>query len=294
MERQTTGVRRTRRWSLDDPEALSRFVRSIREGVYITVAEGWILDANPAFLEMFGVGSLKELRWYTAEQLLVDPGRREEEMALLARDGWVREFELEIRRPDGEVRTVVDTAYRVVDESTGRVFFLGILIDITDRKDLERQLRESAIRDPLTGCFNRRYLTEQVSRCEHDEATWGAIVLDVDGFKTINDRHGHDVGDRILVELARFLERTVRSGDSVVRIGGDEFLVLLPGADEETTRAIAARLAESGGREAPTSFSLGWAGRQGSERLEDTIRRADHDLIDVRAEERRYYPDRQR
>ena len=150
-QRRGTRARRTRRWRLDDPETLAEFVRNLREGVYVTDAEGRILDANPAFLEMLGVSSVKELRWYTAEQLLVDPSRRAEELRLLMRDGSIREFELDIRRPDGQVRTVLDTAYRVLDDSTGRVFFHGILVDISDRKELERQLRESSIRYALTG-----------------------------------------------------------------------------------------------------------------------------------------------
>ncbi len=88
----------------------------------MTTADGRIRDANPAFLRMFGVSSLRQLRRFTAEQLLVDPARRAEELAILARDGAVREFELEIRRPDGEARTVLDTAYQRVDEATGETW----------------------------------------------------------------------------------------------------------------------------------------------------------------------------
>ena len=291
-ERRTARARRIRKWRLDDPETLAEFVRNLREGVYVTDAEGRILDANPAFLEMFGVANVKELRWYTAEQLLVDPARRDEELEILARDGSIREFELDIRRPDGQVRTVLDTAYRVVDESTGRVFFHGILIDISDRKELEHQLRESSIRDALTGCFNRRYLHEQEVKLLEAAAPWGAIVIDIDHFKDYNDRHGHHTGDRVLVEIARFLTRTVRAEDAVIRIGGDEFLVLVPNASDDLIAEIAGRLAEQGPRQAPVAFSLGWAVRRGSETLEETIRRADHDLITIRARRRKFDPER--
>lgn len=287
-QRQSSRARRTRRWRLDDPETLAEFVRNLREGVYVTDADGRILDANPAFLDMLGVRSVRELRWYTAEQLLVDPGRREEELELLLRDGSIREFELEIRRPDGEIRTVLDTAYRVVDDSTGRVFFHGILIDISDRKTLERQLRESSVRDALTGCFNRRYLNEQEARLVGGQAPWGAIVIDIDHFKEYNDRHGHHTGDRVLVEIARFLTRTVRAEDAVIRIGGDEFLVLLVDTSEALTKEIVDRLAETGPRQAPAPFSLGWAVRQGEEALEQTIRRADQNLIQIRARRRSF------
>lgn len=147
--------------SLKDPWTLSEFVRNVQEGVYITATDGVILDANPAFLRMFGVRSLRELHEYTAEQLLVDPQRRQEELALLASTGSVREFELELRRPDGEVRTVLDTAYQVTDAGTGETLYHGILIDISDRKQLERQLFQAALRDPLTGCYNRRFLMDR-------------------------------------------------------------------------------------------------------------------------------------
>jgi len=291
-QRQGSPERRARRWRLDDPETLAEFVRNLREGVYVTDAEGRILDANPAFLEMFGVAGARELRGYTAEQLLVDPGRREEELEVLLRDGSIREFELEIRRPDGEVRTVLDTAYRVVDDRTGRVFFHGILIDISDRKELERQLRESSIRDALTGCFNRRYLSEQEAKLARDNAVWGAIVIDIDHFKEYNDRHGHHTGDRVLVEIARFLNRTVRAEDAVIRIGGDEFLVLLGDASVALTKEIADRLADAGPRQAPVPFSLGWAVRRSDEPLERTIRRADQNLIGIRARRRCFEPQR--
>lgn len=278
--------------SLNDSETLARFVHNLREGVYITDAAGRILDANPAFLEMFGAASLDALQAYTAESLLADPQRRDEELAILARDGAVREFELEIRRTDGTTRTVLDTAYQVVDEATGERVFHGILVDITDRKNLERQLREMATRDPLTGCHNRRYLQDAIPRLESGEAPVGVIVVDVDHFKQFNDRHGHDVGDRILVQTARFLAREVRAEDPVIRTGGDEFAILLPGLDETATREVAARLSRSGPDGAPASFTLGWAVRRAPECLEDTLCRADRELIRVRVEVRGVDPRR--
>src|SRR5438093_10603096 len=73
--------------SLSDPESLREFARNLREGIYITTREGRILDANPAFLEMFGVSSLAELDGYSAKDLVVDAARRVEQMALIDRDG---------------------------------------------------------------------------------------------------------------------------------------------------------------------------------------------------------------
>jgi len=148
------GGRRFR--SLDDPDTLLLIVQNLEEGIYITNASGEILDANPAFLRMFGVPSVGELSKLRAGDLIVDPNRRALEMALLERDGAVRDFELAVIRPDGQRRTVLDTTYVCKDPDTGETFYHGILIDITRRKELEIQLREQSLRDALTGCYNRR------------------------------------------------------------------------------------------------------------------------------------------
>jgi diguanylate cyclase (GGDEF)-like protein/PAS domain S-box-containing protein len=277
---------------LHSPDTLRELVDRLREGIYVTNRDGLILDANPAFLEMFGVASLAEMGRYSAEDLLVFPGQRENELGILEREGSVRDFELLIRRPDGEQRTVLDTAYAVTDDS-GEVLYHGILVDITRHKELERRLREQAIRDPLTGCFNRRFLSSLIDQVDGTDASWGAVVIDIDHFKAYNDRHGHQAGDEILIKTARFLMACVRAGDAVVRIGGDEFLLFLHDADATVASAIADRLRDEGPRSAPVPFSLGWATRDSDEGLERTIGRADERLISVRVEARRYSPPRQ-
>jgi len=95
--------------SLDEAETLRSLVRDLREGIYVTDRAGNVLDANPAFLEMFGVSSLAELRSHTVADLIVDLERREAELEILHRDGAIRDFELEIRRAGGEIRTVIDS-----------------------------------------------------------------------------------------------------------------------------------------------------------------------------------------
>jgi len=268
--------------SLDDPENLRRFVRSLREGIYVSTPDGRVLEGNPAFFEMFGVASLEELG--RVPDVLVDPEARGRELALLSRDGVVRDFELQIRRKDGEVRTVIDTCYVCSDPVTGEEVFHGILIDITDRKRLEEQLRDQILRDPLTGCFNRRFLAQFAAAHDPMAASWGCIMVDIDGFKLYNDRFGHAAGDSVLTKISRFLTRQTRAEEVVVRMGGDEFLVIFPGADEEATARIAERLRQEGESERLVPFSLGWATRRGSEPLERTIIRADRRMITVKAE----------
>ncbi|MGE5346161.1 MAG: diguanylate cyclase [Acidithiobacillales bacterium] len=268
--------------SLDDPVNLRRFIRSLHEGIYVSTPDGRVLEGNPAFLEMFGVSSLEELG--RVPELLVDPVARERELSLLVREGAVRDYELQIRRKDGEIRTVIDTCMICAHPATGETVYHGILIDITERKRLEEQLRDQILRDPLTGCFNRRFLAQFASAHDPLGGTWGCIMADIDGFKLHNDRHGHAAGDAVLTRLARFLMRETRTEEVVVRMGGDEFLVILPGADDAATEKVAARLREQAEAERLVPFSMGWATRQDHEPLERTVMRADRRMITVKAE----------
>jgi diguanylate cyclase (GGDEF)-like protein/PAS domain S-box-containing protein len=273
--------------SLSDPRTLSELALRLKEGIYITTLDGEIIDANPAFLEMFGVESLEELRGFRTSDF-VKPEVRAREMAMLEREGAVRDVEFQLTRRDGEVRTVVDSAFLSIDPETGEKYCHGILVDITQRKELQTQLLELSIRDPLTGCYNRRYMNTVMRQCEaQPKGEWGCIYLDVDRFKQYNDTKGHAEGDGVLVKMARFLMRHVRAEEAVVRVGGDEFLVVLCDSDENQTEHVVARLRAAAPMSAPVPFSMGWATRRNGESFEETMIRADHRLLAVRVDERR-------
>ena len=273
--------------SLSDPHTLSELALRLKEGIYITTLDGEIIDANPAFLEMFGVDSLDDLKGQRTSDF-VKPEVRAREMALLEREGSVRDIEFQLTRRDGEIRTVVDSAFLSVDPETGEKYCHGILVDITHRKELQTQLLELSIRDPLTGCYNRRYLNTVTRQCEaQPKGEWGCIYLDIDHFKQYNDKNGHAEGDAVLVKMARFLMRHVRAEEAVVRVGGDEFLVVLCDSDLDQTDHVAARLRAAGPTSAPGPFSMGWAARKNEESFEETMVRADRRLLAVRVDERR-------
>jgi len=129
-----------------------------------------------------------------------------------------------------------------------------LLVDDNERfKRTERALHASlgeaeqhALRDPLTGLFNRRHvewvLPAEVKRAERHEAPLALLVLDIDHFKAVNDRYGHPMGDRVLVELARVLNRVLRVADTCARMGGEEFCVVLPHSDAAAALRAAERL----------------------------------------------------
>ncbi|HSS52975.1 MAG TPA: sensor domain-containing diguanylate cyclase, partial [Thermoanaerobaculia bacterium] len=271
--------------SLADPETLRQFIANLREGIYITTQEGEILDANPACVEIFGASSLEELKRFRVQDLYAEPDRRGEETDRLARYGVVREYELVLRRPDGLERTVLDTCSSIEDPETGEVLYHGILVDITHRKLLETRFHEQSLRDPLTGCFNRRFLKDVEKKLGALD-TWGAIVVDVDNFKETNDSYGHQKGDEVLVRISRFLMQNARAEDAVVRMGGDEFLLLLLGASARFVAEVGHRLRETASELGIPSFSLGWANRHGTESLEQTIDHADRELLQIRLFER--------
>ncbi len=168
-----------------------------------------------------------------------------------------------------------------------------------ERKALEARFAEQALHDPLTGLANRTLLLDRL-RLELTRAgrTGGGVAvfyLDVDDFKAVNDRAGHDAGDEVLVRLARRLARTVRPGDTVGRIGGDEFVVVCGGLDtDDDVARMRARIEEAvgrplllgGGTELVTA-SVGVAvGRGAAEEPEVIIRRADEAMYEVKRGDR--------
>jgi len=108
---------------------------------------------------------------------------------------------------------------------------------LADAEGLRRELREQAIRDPLTGLFNRRYLEEtlarEVARATRGRSTLGVVMLDLDKFKLLNDTLGHTAGDAALREIGHLLRENVRAGDVACRYGGDEFIVVMPDTNLE-------------------------------------------------------------
>lgn len=163
----------------------------------------------------------------------------------------------EIPMEDG--RIVTDISALVPGEKPGQ--FIGrvwIYEDVTRQKQLEAQLIQLAERDPLTNLYNRRRFHEEIERIIADasrrKAHAGLLAIDLDGFKPINDVYGHQAGDEVLMKLAEEVGATVRRNEIFFRVGGDEFAILAPDADEEEMVGLARRV---GGKIADMRFTFG-------------------------------------
>ncbi len=108
------------------------------------------------------------------------------------------------------------------------------------------EIQRQGMRDPLTGLFNRRYLQAELERfwllAQRENIPFGLLMMDLDGFKALNDEHGHPFGDTLLKHVAKLLLETLRRSDLIIRLGGDEFVMILPQTDEAGTRELAERL----------------------------------------------------
>ncbi len=217
---------------------------------------------------------------------------------------WGDPRELEIARPvDPEIRSfisvpvgeygiiqVVSTVEGAFSEEDVKVVEIVAqqLREALRRVRLEREIREQALRDPLTGLYNRRYLDVFVKKhLERGGGRLGLIILDMNNFKEVNDKYGHTVGDRVLTEVAGFLRENVGPGNVVIRWGGDEFLILVPGATREEALELVHRLEEliaDWGSPACPNFKCGFAAGVSSWdpesglSLDEALREADSEL----------------
>jgi diguanylate cyclase (GGDEF)-like protein len=126
------------------------------------------------------------------------------------------------------------------------VRILGVTRDISDRRRLEEELNRLAVTDPLTGVWNRRQGQQLLDSGLAEARRYGTdvslLMLDIDHFKAINDEHGHQVGDAVLVELCRRLSAHLRPSDALVRWGGEEFVILARHTDLDAATSLAEKL----------------------------------------------------
>jgi diguanylate cyclase (GGDEF)-like protein/PAS domain S-box-containing protein len=165
--------------------------------------------------------------------------------------GEIRHYTMERRyfHARGHVISTMLSVSLMRDRDGRPQHFIAHIQDITERKLMEARLRHLAEHDSLTGLFNRRLLERQlamqVARCRRYGEQAALLVIDLDGFKQVNDTYGHKTGDELLGAIAAELQHRLRGTDMVARLGGDEFAVLLAGTTAEDARKVAISLCEA-------------------------------------------------
>jgi len=197
-------------------------------------------------------------------------------------------FDLDVTTASGETRTI-QFRHRTIGN-----FNVNMYIDVTRERSYARELKVLADTDPLTGAMNRRRFFEEADRihaeCQKSGASATFLMLDIDHFKTINDRYGHGVGDSVLIEFTRRCRDVLCPEDRFGRMGGEEFAVVLHRPDHASVRAIAERLRQVVGAEPfiidtdtlKVTVSVGGAICEGTESVGSAISRADNGLYDAK------------
>jgi diguanylate cyclase (GGDEF)-like protein/PAS domain S-box-containing protein len=195
-------------------------------GVYRTTTDGRILDCNEACARIFGYGSPAELLGSDAADFYFDDRERDRVVQMLGDQRSISNLELRLRRRDGTAIWVLENV-TLLESGVME----GTIIDITDRKLAQEQMEYQAYHDALTALPNRLLFRDRITVAQAHARRHGTglavMFLDLDQFKLVNDTLGHTVGDRLLQVIAERLVNCVRAQDTVGRMGGDEFTILL-------------------------------------------------------------------
>lgn len=215
-----------------------------RDLLCVLRADGTFKEANRAFEEAVGCGRRELEGRHLADCVHPDDLQRtlDEAARLIGGDHVTSGFENRYRKKDGSWIWLEWTARTSLDE--GLIY--ASAREVSERKARELDLERAAHVDPLTGLANRRGFQRALERELAAARRYGRcpalILLDLDDFKQINDRHGHHVGDELLVVAAMTFEASLRESDLAARIGGDEFAVLLPDCDAQTAQLVAGKI----------------------------------------------------
>ncbi|GAB4088525.1 bifunctional diguanylate cyclase/phosphodiesterase [Hydrogenophaga soli] len=215
------------------------------EGIVITDPDGVIIDVNESFTRITG---------YTRDDALGQNPRMLQSSLhppeyhaamwsdITAHGRWYGE--VWNRRKDGQVYAEMLSINAVTDAQGKLQCYVGLFSDITSIKEHQQRLEHIAHYDPLTDLPNRVLLNDRLNRamarCQRHEQSMAVVYLDLDGFKQVNDQHGHEVGDQLLVALGRKMAASLREGDTLARVGGDEFVAVLTdlGAHADFTQVL--------------------------------------------------------
>jgi len=240
------------------------------EGIMITSPAGRIIEVNGAFSEITGYSRTEAIGQRTS---LLSSGRHDTQFyaslweKLLDRGYW--DGEIWNRHRSGRIYPQRLTISAVRDDSGEVQRYVGLIADITSLKAHQQELEHIAHYDALTGLPNRTLLADRIRQAmaaaRRHQQRLALVFIDLDGFKAVNDAHGHAMGDRLLIELGRRMKVALRESDTLGRLGGDEFVAVLGDLDAEAAclpvlerlRRVVASPVEVDGQRLEVSASLG-------------------------------------
>ncbi|HBO2838323.1 diguanylate cyclase [Pseudomonas aeruginosa] len=233
---------------LEHSEARDRAIlQSMRDGYFEMDVDGVILTVNPALCQLLGQ-TRETLIGHPYYELLGedDLARARQPFQRAMQSGAGKTFAIPLQRADGSLGYFEATVSLIHDLPGELRGYRGIVRDVSDQIAYQQQLLEMAYRDPLTGLGNRKAFDEQLGQALLRAGSGGSelalLYLDLDRFKEVNDRFGHDIGDALLRTVAERVRSTLRQPDKAYRLGGDEFAVLLEDSQENNPQRLAERL----------------------------------------------------
>lgn len=209
-----------------------RVFNQAHEGILITDAKGLIVDVNPAFSEITGY-SREEVLGKNPSLLQSDKHSHifYQEMWTSLKDKGHWQGEIWNLKKNGQLFAELLTISTLVDEHGETLHYLGLFSDITQSKEQQQALELMAHYDMLTQLPNRTLFADRfhqaIAHSNRNHSLLAVVFLDLDGFKPVNDRYGHEVGDQLLIEVAQRIKASIRQDDTASRLGGDEFVLLL-------------------------------------------------------------------
>ena len=233
------------------------------EGLFQSTPEGRFISVNPSFARMLGYASPEELVSGTsdiAKQYYVNNEDRQRYEQLFKTAGFVENFEYKVQCKDGSHIWVSDNTRAIYDRDGKAARYEGYVTDITDQmqakqelKLLNLKLKHEATHDPLTGALNRRaildILSKELIRAKRRNTKISIGLCDIDHFKLVNDKHGHQAGDDVLCSFVKVMQNTLRPYDLLGRYGGEEFLLVMPdstiSAEEVLYERLRAKIADN-------------------------------------------------
>ena len=233
-----------RRWTLSDA------FRQAPLAIAVAALDGTLVEVNAALGRLLGRRA-EEVTGARLDDLVLpdDASRlRHDREQVLTTGELLRQARYRVRVPGGDA-VPVSLSLAPLRDATGSVVATVLQAeDVTTLEERETELAHRALHDPLTGLPNRVLLTDRLdhalARLRRENSSLALLFLDIDGFKAVNDRFGHEEGDRVLAEAANRLAGAVRPGDTAARFGGDEFVVLCENASRGDALAVARRVTE--------------------------------------------------